>query len=284
MIRKFLTAINISTKSYQERDIEKYSNEALQYKLAKKWDLAGQLYEKAGKVYISLKEENDACMFYREAIKCYKYIDCPDYVRLCKVLADLYKNNNRFYTAGTIYRSLAEREEKNNISNAINSYIEASDCFQIDDKESSHIQMMIKIADLSTILKDYKRAVNYYDMIIVKSMDTDLRKYHINKYILIASLCRILTYNETFFNCIDQCKEEIDNYVDIYFVYESSKECDFINNIFTSLENDDIVEFTNCVFTYNKLYKLDEISCELLLKLKNILNSDYILDDHIDLR
>ena len=142
--------------------------------------------------------------------------------------------------------------------------------FQIEDKESLYIRTIAKAADLLAGNEDYDRASSYYDIIINKATETNLLKYSVKKYIFKATLCIFIISGRTLFKDIEKCKNKIENYVEQIPLYENSKEYVFLNNICLILEEDDVEEFINCAFLYDKAYKMDILSVGLLLKLKNM--------------
>jgi alpha-soluble NSF attachment protein len=273
MIRSIFSKIKSGKEYYAEQDIELLNGIATKHKINRQWGLAAISYEKIAKLYQSLEELDDTCENYISAAKCYKKSSdtfCES-IRLYKIVAKIYGENNKFHQSAKIYRDIAELEEKNNnINNAIDSYISASDFFQIEDKESLYIRTIAKAADLLAGNEDYDRASSYYDIIINKATETNLLKYSVKKYIFKATLCIFIISGRTLFKDIEKCKNKIENYVEQIPLYENSKEYVFLNNICLILEEDDVEEFINCAFLYDKAYKMDILSVGLLLKLKNM--------------
>jgi alpha-soluble NSF attachment protein len=269
---KGFTIFGMGKESNMEAAVEYFDKAAAQFKMAKSWDDAGQAYSRAGEVSDELKQEHEACNYYISAAKAYKNSDTKKAVQLYKVAVEIHKENNRFSTAAKQYKEIAQLEEKHlNVPAAIKAYSEAADCFQAEDSTTSGNQMLLKVAELSAGEREFKRAIQIYEQVAVASLDNNLLKYSVKEYLFKATICHFVMSAKADSEDMSDTEDIIEKYKDMHPAYEGSLECRFLEDCLKAFQDDDVEAFTNVVFKYDSVYKLDNWTASMLLELKQIL-------------
>lgn len=259
-------------QSNWETAAELFENAGAQYKIAKQWDEAGHVYVKAAETHEKIGNEHEACQDYVQSAKAFKNSSPKEAVKMFKIACNLHQENNRFSTAGKLWKEVAILEEKSmSVAAAVKAYQQAADCFEAEGSETSGNQMLLKIAELSAAEKDFKRAIEIYEKVSESSIDNNLLKYSVKDYLFKATLCGMVMAAKTGDEDMKDMEDTIDRYKDLNPAYDGSRECKFLEECVKAYQDEDVEAFTNCVFQYDKIYKLDNWTATLLLELKQIL-------------
>jgi len=259
-----------SSSNKYEDAAELFQKAAAQYKASKEWDQAGDAYVKAAELCEKSKDGTSACSNYVEAAKVYSHSSPKDAVRIYKIAIQLHTDENRFSTAAKLWKDVATIEEKNlNAKDAIAAYTKAADCYEAENAASSANQMWIKVADLSAQEDDFKQAIQIYEKVAAVSAESQLGRHSVKDYLFKALLCRFVT--EAKAGDVSTLSETIEKYKDRYPVFDGSRECKLIEGCVTAFKAEDVDKFTEIVFKYDQISRLDGWSSKVLLDIKTVM-------------
>jgi alpha-soluble NSF attachment protein len=263
---------------YEEAS-ELYAKAAAQFKIAKLFQQAGDAYIKAAQMS-SQSSPLDELNHYTNAAKCFKQAgNKNDAVRVFEQVVAKQQENNKFSVAAKLYKEIAELEETDvKLGNAITAYERAADCFRADDANTSANQMLLKVADLSAMEADYKRAIEIYEKIASESMDNNLTKYSVPEYYFKSVLCNLALSAKLGNDNGRLAQDALMRYKDLFAAFETSKECKFLEKLLPPFEERDPDAFADVVFDYDNMYKLDKWKMELLHRAKKSIMGDEEVD------
>ena len=205
----------------------------------------------------------------------------------------LFCDCNHYFLAGRIRRWIAEmKEEKGEIGMAIDEYQKAS---KLLDAEGGPIlpvstSCLERAAYLMGEQKRYIEAATLYETVGRRYLDENLTKYSAKLFFFRSLLLRLVAvaanHNHTndrmdFSDCITHMKQIQTE--DCRF--EDSAHCDFLWNLMTIQQTQNVDDFADHVYDFDALYKLDDWSLELLqvfFPLEGIINDNDDDDDDDD--
>lgn len=264
-----------NTEKIKEEAAELLVNASGQYKIAKDWDKAGQTYVKAAKVYEELKDEFSACTNYTNGAKSYKNSSIKEAIKTFKIACEFHRDGGRFSSAGKLFKEIAIMEEKEmNTKGAIEAYNEAADCFQAEDQTVTMNSMLLKIGELSAQEGDYKKAVEIYEKVANSSIDNRTQSYAVKDYLFKAGLCNfVIVAKSGDTDDVKDVEEAMNKYKDMFPAFEGSREDTLLENCIDAFKKDDCEKFTDYVFKFDQMRKLDDWTASLLLEIKNVLKN-----------
>lgn len=260
---------DLFNNGYKEKATELYVKAAVQCKIAKRWNEAGQLYEKAGLIYRNnLKDNHQYVECCQQAAKAYKNESPTDTLRCLNICITHLVEENSFNQIGTYYNEIGEIYEKENkLEEAIKAYENAEKYYRSCDREMQANKIILKIAHMHASMNKFNLAYDLFEQIISKSADDKVGSYTICENILKAGLCKI-AYVAKDFKADDDINDMVNKYKNLYSRFDGSKECKLLGNIIKACCDGDIEEFTNAVFNYDKVYRLDNWLSSILLHIK----------------
>jgi len=267
---KKLKSFSLFSSSGKEEAVELFDKAAAQFKLNKEWDEAAKVYVRAAHVSEQLKNELEACNFYSNAAKCYKNTSPKDAIRTFRLAVQLHMESNRFSAAAKIYQAIAELEEKLElIPQAIESYNKAAECFFSEDSQSNAHQMLLKVAHFAARRDDYKKAVEIFEKVATGSLDNRLLIHSVKEYYFKAMLCHLCMCAKSLDS--SPALEALEKYKDTYPGFDGSREAKLIEGIAGTFQTADVQKFTDIVFQYDRIYKLDNWTTSMLLDIKTMM-------------
>mmetsp|Transcript_57664 Transcript_57664/g.120561 ORF Transcript_57664/g.120561 Transcript_57664/m.120561 type:complete len:300 (-) Transcript_57664:14-913(-) len=264
--------------SKKEDAVELLQEAANKYKQAKKWSSCGETHKKVAEIQLELKDMFGAATSFQAAFQAFKKDDaCIGAAVECLTQAiDLHINNGRFSQAAKFHKEAGELFEGDlNYAKAVEHYQLGGDYFKGEDQTSSANQCLLKVAVLSAELEDYKRAIEGYEAVISASLDVALLKWSVKDYMFQAGLCHIAA---AFIRQGDQVevdpitpKRALERFQDQDASFSDTRECTLLDAIAACLDSMDVEAFTNAVFEYDQVCKLDKWKTTLLLRIKTAL-------------
>jgi len=254
-----------------EDAVELYAKAAAQFKASKEWDQAGDAYVKAAELSEkNLKDNTGACSHYVDAAKAYKNSSPKDSVRIYKIAVQLHMDDNRFSTAAKLWKEIAQIEEKElNVKDAITAWTKCADCFEAENQASSANQAWLKVAELSAQEEEYKQAIQLYEKVAQSSADSQLGRHSVKDYLFKAILCRFAMEAKA-----GDCKtvsDTLEKYKDRYPMWDGSRECKLIEGCLLAFNADEVDKFTELVYKYDQISRLDAWTSKVLLDIKTII-------------
>lgn len=250
-----------------DETIDLYKQAATYYKLDKNFQDAAKTYLQ---IIINLEKLKDKDLYeiannYIEAAKCYK--KCDENMKAIECYTNtvsLFEELGKIREASKILVEIAEIYGLlNKIDNSIEFYKKAYKYIEIESSSDSAInKIILKLAEIYTNKKDYVEVIKYYDIIIKKSIDSNLLKYDVRNYIFDSILCSlILDYQKAHNN--------LDLYKNLDSSFENTREYKFLKDLLKYYLNNDLDNIINLIYKYDNITKLNAYKINLLLIIKN---------------
>ncbi|CCG83382.1 Putative uncharacterized protein [Taphrina deformans PYCC 5710] len=257
------------TSKYEEA-AELYSGAANQYRLAKRNRDAGAAFEKAAAMQLKTDEADDAANTYVEASKCYRKEDPSKCVQVLELAVDRFTKRGNFRRGANYRQQVAEIYELDlmDAPKAMEAYESAAEWLASDNAESQANKLYLKVAEIAGLEGDYQRACDKFEQVATTSVHNGLTKWSVKEYYLKAGICHLCK------NDIVAVKRAIEHYATEDMTFTSTKEYQLLNELADALENGDSEEFTNYIYVYDQVMKLDKWKTTMLLRIKNQMNEE----------
>lgn len=95
------------------------------------------------------------------------------------------------------------------------------------------------------------------------SVNNNLMKYSVKDYFLKAGICHLATGDAV------ATRRALDKYTDLDPSFAGQRECMLLNDLLAAVEKADQEEFTDKLFQYDQISKLDKWKTTVLLRVKN---------------
>eukprot|EP01086_Lenisia_limosa_P015974 TRINITY_DN5478_c0_g1_i1.p1 TRINITY_DN5478_c0_g1~~TRINITY_DN5478_c0_g1_i1.p1 ORF type:complete len:319 (+),score=94.72 TRINITY_DN5478_c0_g1_i1:102-959(+) len=257
-----------------EEAAELYQRAAQLYKLAKKWPEAAQAYISAAECQIRIGGDYDVASSFADAAVCYKKTgsNTTDAVQCLQQSVDVFTTMGKFIMAAKNQKEIAELLENDmETRTALEAYEKAADLYNCEDNSSTANQCLLKVALLSAQVdtdEDYKKAYEIFERVAAAALNNNLLKYSAKDYFLKAGICRLCTKD---YVCARNGLESYQN-MDPSFV--GSREAKLLEALCDAADNMDVESFTNAVYDFDAISKLDTWKTTMLLRIKNGLRED----------
>ena len=254
-----------SSASKYEDAVDNFQKAANCFKVAKKWQEAGDAFARCADCQTHLKSTHEAATFYVDAANCYKKVLPAEAINYFGSAIALYCELGRFSTAAKHQQAVAElHEEDGEIQAAIDNFQQASDYFLGEDAKSKSNQCLLKVATLSTDekVKEYDRAIEIYESVAESCLESNLLKFNAKGYFLQAGIC-VLCKGDTV-----AMRQKLEQYKEKDYTFADCRECKFVEDLTQDYEDYNIDDFTEHVYAYDNISKLDAWKTSMLLRIK----------------
>jgi len=241
------------------------------YKMLKKWDEGGNIFERAAQTYIQANSSHEAATAYQNASNCYKNTSMPDAVRCLEAACDIYAADGKFSLAAKHHKTMAEMFEKEmDLDKSSTHYDRAADFFDNENQPSSARTCRLKVARFAAEKGDFAKAIEIWEKAAKDSLDAGNRtaSYVCKEYFLNAGLCYIARDD------VVGLRQAIGRYKDLQVSFDRDRECKLLEELAEACENYDSEKLTNVVSEYNSLTRLEPWKINLLAKVKGGLKED----------
>lgn len=265
----FRSVLGMSSGNKEEA-AEMFVRAANCFKLAKAWTHAGSAFEKAASSYQGISDmQYEAASKYSDAGKAYKNADVKKAMAAYENAITLYTDAARFQQCARLKKEVAEiQEEANENDAALESYASAADFYDMDDSKSNANSMRVKVAMLSALAGKYAEAADLYETIAQAALSNNLLKYGAREHLLRAGLCRLCLSD------VVGAQRALEKYANMDPTFSTSREGKLLESVVTAVDEGDVEAFTNHVYEYDSLSKLDDWKTSILLKIKNTINAE----------
>ncbi|KAI0304695.1 vesicular-fusion protein SEC17 [Russula brevipes] len=251
-----------STKFEEAGDL--YQQAANSFKLEKLFREAGDAFSKEAECREKCNETNDAANAWWNAAKAYKR-GFPDLAiqALSQTITHL-TQAGRFRQAADREKEIAQiyLQEQHDLRRACESFERAGEWYAQEDATATANACIKDAADLHAELEEYQIAIARYDQVANHSLGSALTKYSVKDYWLKALLCALASMDYV------SARRNLQRYVQADTTFSSTREAKFINALLEALEQGNEEDFTNVVFEYDNVTKLDNWKTAILLKIK----------------
>merc|ERR1712083_88225 len=233
------------------------------FKMAKKWNEAGNTFCKIANHHISQGNKHDAATNFVDSANCYKKTDPKEAAASLQKAIDIYTDMGRFNIAAKHHQSVAElfETEAADLDKAMQHYETAADYFKGEESISSANKCMLKVAQYAAQLENYEKAIQIYEQVAASALESPLLKYSAKDYFFRASICHL---------CVDSLNAQhaIIKYEEQYPAFGDSREAKLIKTLVQHLEDQDVENFTESVKGYDAISRLDTWYTTMLLRVK----------------
>jgi len=279
-----------SASRNQEDAAETYEQAANAYKVGGLNGEAGDAYMKAAEVY------RDKLSDFQSASKClnsagtvYKKSSASDAITAYRQAIALYTDSARIMQAAKLQKTIAELYEteeieedgKSHVVLAIEAYEGAAEFFGMEESKSSESQCWAKIAELCSAAlnpPDFIRAVNMYDDLGRRCLDSNLLKFNAKGYFLQAILCHLASGDSV------GASQALNKYESIDYTFGDSREGKFGAALIDAVEGLDVEGFSTACFEFDRISKLNPWQTSILVAVKrSIDDGEDGSDEEVDL-
>ncbi|VDN99179.1 unnamed protein product [Rodentolepis nana] len=267
----FLLGLNLSSRGSDrtEERVHLYERAANCFKMAHKWQDAGDAFMKAAELSANSKSHLDAATNCVDASTAYRKID-PDRAIACLTrAAEIYIEMGRFTIAAKHHMTIAEIYEKDlsNEAEACKHYEQAADFYKGEESNSSARKCLLKVAEICATSDQFEKAARIFEDAGVSSMDNKLLRYGAKEYLMKAVICD-MNYDPI------KGRNLLEKFAQEYPMFSDSRECGLLKEISKALSSDNPDDFTAAVKAYDSITRLEPWMTTMLYKLKKSLTDD----------
>lgn len=199
-----------------------------------------------------------------EAFKTYRKDSPNDAARVLTTAIQHYTSKGNFRRAATHQQNLAEvyENEIGDQKKALEAYDVAAGWFESDNAEALANKLYLKVADLAALEGDYKRAIDKFEAVAKSSLNSNLMRWSVKDYFLKAGICYLAAGD------IVATKRALDNFREQDNSFASTRENMLLTDLVGCVEEGDQDAFSEKLFQFDQLSKLDKWKTGLLLRVK----------------
>ena len=145
----------------------------------------------------------------------------------------------------------------------------AANCFESDNMEANAVQCYVKIASLAMAAGEYAKAGDLYEKAAQVCVSKSINKGSVHEYYFSALIC-YLAVSAVNYNT-DLPRAKMADYVRENRKHEGTREFKMMQGCLKAFDAEDSKAFTKCIFEYNKMTPIDEVTSRALLRAKQAL-------------
>ncbi|XP_020109816.1 alpha-soluble NSF attachment protein [Ananas comosus] len=238
------------------------------FKLAKNWERAGAVYIKLANCHLKLESKHEAASAYVDAANCYKKISPKDAAQALNQAVNLFLEIGRLNMAARYCKELGELyQQEQDLEKAIDFYERAADLFQSEEVTTSANQCKQKVAEFSAQLEQYPKAIEIFEAIARQSINNSLLKYSVKGILLNAGICQLCKGD------VVAITNALERYQELDPTFSGTREYKLLADLAASMDEGDVVKFTDFIKEYDSMTRLDPWKTTLLLRSKNALKA-----------
>ncbi|KAI1631931.1 alpha-soluble NSF attachment protein [Biscogniauxia mediterranea] len=226
---------------------------------------AGQAFEKAAAVQSkNLNEPDDAANTLVDAFKVYRKENPEDAVRCLDFAVSQYCKKGNFRRAAQHKENMGEvfEVEVGDMKKALECYEAAAGWYESDNAGALANKLWLKVADLAALESDYYKAIELYEKVATASINNNLMRYSVKDYFLKAGICHLAS------NDMVATNRALEKYRDLDPTFPSNREHQLLVDLAAAIEAQDQDQFTDKLFQYDQMSKLDKWKTTLLVRVK----------------
>ena len=217
-----------------------------------------------------LSEPDDMANTLTEAFKVYRKDSPQDAARVLTTAISHYTSKGNFRRAATHQQNLAEvyETEIGDQKKALEAYDTAAQWFESDNAEALANKLYLKVADLAALEGDYRNAIEKLEAVAKTSLNNNLMRWSVKEYFLKAGICYLASGDMV------AAKRGLDNYREWDNSFGQTRENMLLMDLVGCVEEGDQEGFSEKLYQYDQMSKLDKWKTTLLLKVKNGIEKD----------
>ena len=204
-----------------------------------------------------------------EAFKVYRKDSPNDAARVLATAIQHYTSKGNFRRAATHQQNLAEvyELEIGDQKKALQAYETAAQWYESDNAEALANKLYLKVADLAALEGDYANAINKLETVAKSSLNNNLMRWSVKDYFLKAGICHLAAGDNI------ATRRALDQYRELDNSFASTRENMLLTDLIGAVEERDQEGFSDKLFQFDSLSKLDKWKTTLLLRVKNKIES-----------
>lgn len=205
-----------------------------------------------------------------EAFKVYRKDSPRDAARVLATAIQHWTSKGSFRRAATHQQNLAELQEVEigDQKAALEAYDTAAQWYESDNAEALANKLYLKVADLAALEGDYQNSIAKFESVAKSSLNNNLMKWSVKDYFLKAGICHLASGDMV------ATKRALEQYRELDNTFTGTREHALLNDLTNAVEEGDQEKFSDCLFQYDQLSKLDKWKTTLLLRVKNGIEKD----------
>lgn len=124
-------------------------------------------------------------------------------------------------------------------------------------------KLWLKVAEAAAIAGDYHKAVENFEKVAEQSVQNQLMKYSVKDYLLKAGICHLASGDMV------ATRRALEKYVVLDPSFASQREYMLLSDLCEALEQQSQDVFTDKLFQYDQICKLDNWKTTILVRVKN---------------
>ncbi|KAI0900928.1 TPR-like protein [Annulohypoxylon nitens] len=243
-----------------------YIEAANSFRIQKMNREAGQAFEKAAAVQTKqLNEPDDAANTLVDAFKVYRKENPEDAVRCLDVAVNQYCKKGNFRRAAQHKENMGEvfENEVGDMKRALECYESAAGWYEGDNAAALANKLWLKVADIAALDGDYYKSIEQYEKVAGASINNNLMRYSVKDYFLKAGICHLATGDMVATN------RALEKYRDLDPTFPSTREHQLLTDLAAAIEAGDQDQFTDKLFQFDQMSKLDKWKTTILVRVKN---------------
>lgn len=272
-IDKRLKSVSIfsSKTSRLEEAEEEYQKAANLFKVAKKWDKAGDTFRKLANVSVQLGNKHQGATSLIDASNCFRKSNIEDSVKCLQEASEIFTDIGKFSPAAKAQKEIGEiLEENNDYEGAVKAFDTAADYYSGENSQSLANGCRIKSGGLYALLEKYEKAIEIFEQVGMTSVDSPLTKFNAKDHFFRAAICHLCTGD------LVSTERSIQKYCDWDTSFQTQREHKLLAAILHAYKEFDVDEFTGAVGDYDSISKLDNWKTTMLLRIKTAIKSGQV--------
>jgi alpha-soluble NSF attachment protein len=247
--------------------MDKFVQAANSFKLAKDWKNCAKASVRCADMATMLGTKHEAANFYVQAGDSMKRIDLVVAVGHYRSAADLYCEIGRFATAAKQLESVGETfESEGNLEEAIKCFKQAADFYQGENASAKASKCLEKVALHAATLGRYDVGAKIFEELGTKSLESTLLTFNAKKHFMRAGIC-LLARGDT----IAASQGNV-RFGQMDYTFADSREGKLLKDLVEACDASDPDLFTQKLYTYDQVSKLNPWETTLLLRVKGVLS------------
>lgn len=240
-----------------------YEKAANSYKLANKWEKAGEMYKKCA----DCERQTDGmpAQYIMDAMAWYKKVSSAEFLSMAEDAIRNLAEEGRINQAARLRKEVAENyEQQYEYETAAVEYEKAAQLYEMEESISFANQWYVKAADLMVMLKDvnFEKVINTYEKVITEYMKKDLLKGSAKNLIVKVWLCYLANDD------LIGARNRSQNFALEDPGFGNCREGDLLNSIYTAKEACDEDQFQKELHNYARITPFDKVVTQLLVHVK----------------
>lgn len=243
-----------------------FQQAANQFKLQKEWDQAGEAFARCAYCAQKSGSQNDESNFYTEAGNVLKKISTQRAVEQFEQAIVLQGNGGKFQQAGKLLMTIAELYEAESLqSTQVKDYYKrAAEMFELDEHGKSNLtKCNLKVAEFSARDGELQEAIKIFESEGEKALGNNLLQFNAKDRFLNAGILHLAQGDSVSVNLA------VEKYRALDPRFGGSREGELLANLATAFESSDVELFTDKLFEYDQVTKLDPWKTDFLVKAKD---------------